>query len=127
MSEARCGDEEYRPSRVAIEVTVIVLVLVGLFGMLGFGVHRLFRGLEESTPGEEKLVAQVEGHIASLVERLGHVRWEERVSAQKRLLELGRSALAALREALDHPDAEVVWRIEETIERIEASLPQESR
>ena len=44
--------------------------------------------------------------IASLVEQLGAKQWNDRDGAQKRLIEIGWEALAALRKAADAKDKE---------------------
>lgn len=57
----------------------------------------------------------------SLIENLGDDRYRTRQTAEEALGEMGRSALEALREAVEnHDDEEVRWRARRLIQRIEA-------
>jgi len=60
--------------------------------------------------------------IAPLIERLGAKQWNVRDDAQKRLIEIGWDALAALRKARDSKDMEVAARADVAIKEIERQM-----
>lgn len=55
---------------------------------------------------------QLQRGMEALVKQLGDENYKNRVTAEKRLLELGRLAIPLLKEALKSPDPEVVFRAE---------------
>lgn len=56
--------------------------------------------------------------IEGLIEKLGAEEFAEREAAMKRLIEIGRPAVDALRKALESDDPEVVWRARKALEKI---------
>ena len=70
---------------------------------------------EPPKPTREELQAR----IARLVEQLGASTWEERNTAQRKLLEIGEAARERLTEALASKDREIVHRAEQLLKEME--------
>ncbi|MCZ6601978.1 MAG: tetratricopeptide repeat protein, partial [Planctomycetota bacterium] len=64
------------------------------------------------------IAASPDDEIARLIEQLGDRNWKSREEAASELLEMGNRVLEPLREALDHPDAEIRLRAEKLIRKL---------
>jgi HEAT repeat protein len=73
------------------------------------------------------LVATLQGEpsaeqIRQLIQQLGDDRFRLREQATRELIEIGRPALALVREAMDHRDAEIANRAQRIVAEIQSSL-----
>lgn len=88
-----------------------VLSVVVLCGLLTAGVL-----LAQDKRKDESGVGSEE--VRRLVEELGAEEFATREAAMKRLVEIGKPAVGALKEALKSDDPEVVWRARKALEEI---------
>jgi hypothetical protein len=91
-------------------------VMLAVLAAVGAGVPAQERGKEQPRA------------TRSLIEQLGHRDFEQREAAEKRLLELGKAARAQLeRAAKDHEDAEVRWRAQRILRKLDRGETGERR
>jgi hypothetical protein len=64
----------------------------------------------------------LEGQVAGLIAQLGAEDYPQREAAETRLVELGRLAVPALKQALTSADLEVVYRAERMLLKLNEPL-----
>lgn len=93
-----------------------------LAGLLVIG-HELTDGLVAEEPAKVARLSPAVDDVTKLIQLLGHDRFLTRESASKRLIMIGRPAVAALEAATRNRDVEIASRSQRILMEIQSSLP----